>query len=192
MVKLIATLGTSPGGIFETYTNLINGNYEADNPAKIEIDYIYLVRTTDKDVVFASKLVKALFICQKVPSEVVEIPVNISDITSKKDYDEFKNLIFKKINKGDFVDFTGGRKAMSVAAAIGALKTQANLVTTIIPQIEYNKIQNKLKNLKNKENEIDQMLNQVYENKTAKEEFSSLCIDLKELIAQGARTILLS
>ncbi|BFH74169.1 CRISPR-associated ring nuclease Crn1 [Sulfurisphaera javensis] len=183
MVKLIATLGTSPGGVFETYTNLINGNYESDNPSKVEIDTIYLIRTLDKDVEFAFKLVKALFICQKIPSEVVEIKINISDITNKQEYEQFKSQIFQKIGKGDFVDFTGGRKAMSVAAAIQALKRDAYLVTTIIPQSEYNRIQNKLKELKNKENEI----NDILANKNL-----SLCPELNELIVHGARTILLS
>jgi len=74
MVKLIATLGTSPGGIFETYTNLINGTYESENPTKIEIQDVYIIRTKDKEVELAWKLVKALFICMRVPAQIADIP----------------------------------------------------------------------------------------------------------------------
>jgi len=181
-MKLIATLGTSPGGIFETYTNLINGNYEAEKPEKVEISEVYIIRTRDKDVEFAWKLVKALFACMKVPAQIADIPVNISDITSKNDYEQFRKAVFEKISKGDFVDFTGGRKAMSVAAAIGALKRDANLVTTIIPQQEYNRIQQKIKELKEKEDEIERAGNGD----------CRIAEELKEIIAKNAKTILLS
>jgi len=181
-MKLISTLGTSPGGIFETYTNLVNGNYEAEKPEKVQITEVYVIRTKDKEVEFAWKLVKALFVCMKVPATIVDIPVNVVDITSKSDYEEFKKAVFDKISKGDFVDFTGGRKAMSVAAAIGALQRGANLVTTIIPQEEYNRIQQKIKGLKGKEKEIEE----------AGKGNCGIAEELKELIAKNARTILLS
>jgi len=181
-MKLIATLGTSPGGIFETYTNLINGTYEAERPEKVEISDVYIIRTKDKDVEFAWKLVKALFTCMKVPAQIVDIPVNISDITSKSDYDLFRKAVFDKISRGDYVDFTGGRKAMSVAAAIGAAQRGASLVTTIIPQQEYNRIQQKIKELKEKEDEIER----------AGKGNCRIAEELKEIIAKNAKTILLS
>lgn len=184
MTKLIATLGTSPGGIFETYTNLINGTYESENPRQIEIQDVYIIRTKDKEVEFAWKLVKALFICMKVPAQIADIPLPINDITSKEDYEIFRKEIFQRINKGDFIDFTGGRKAMSVAAAIGAVKKEAYLVTTIIPQQEYNRIQQQIKELKNREKEIDDVINTHTCDKIEDE--------LKKLISHGAKTILLT
>ncbi|BFI74281.1 CRISPR-associated ring nuclease Crn1 [Sulfurisphaera ohwakuensis] len=184
MVKLIATLGTSPGGIFETYTNLINGTYESENPSKIEIQDIYIIRTKDKEVELAWKLVKALFICMKVPAQIADIPVSINDITSKEDYEIFKKEIFQRISKGDFIDFTGGRKAMSVAAAIGAVKKEAYLVTTIIPQQEYNRIQQQIKELKDREKEINDAI--------STGSCENIGEELKKLIIHGAKTILLT
>lgn len=191
MAKLIATLGTSPGGIFETYTNLVKGTYEAENPIPQEIDSVYIIRTVDKEVDFAWKLIKLLFSCLKVPATISDIRVNVTDIMSKTDYDTFKNAIFDKIIKGDFVDFTGGRKSMSVAAAIGALKRGGNLVTTIIPQQEYNRIQQKLKELKEKKEKEIREIEEIME-KSGKVECGNLTQDLNEIIAKGAKTILLS
>jgi len=73
---------------------------------------------------------------------------------------------------------------MSVAAAIGAVKKQAYLVTTIIPQQEYNRIQQQIKELKNREKEIDEA---IYTGSCEK-----IGEDLKKLIIHGAKTILLT
>ncbi|MFP3064814.1 MAG: CRISPR-associated ring nuclease Crn1 [Sulfolobus sp.] len=180
MVKLISTLGTSPGGVFESYLNLINGKYEAENPIKVEIDTVYIIRTKDPEVEFAWKLVKAVFACCGGRNvTVADIPLPITDIFSRDDYLTFLRNVKDKISKEDYVDITGGRKAMSVAAAIAARYRNANILTTIIPQNEYNRIQQLIKGFKEKKEVIE---------KSANGECSK---EVCELISKEARTILL-
>ncbi|WP_221288388.1 CRISPR-associated ring nuclease Crn1 [Stygiolobus caldivivus] len=156
MVRLIATLGTSPGGIFESYKNLINGTYEEDNPEKIRVDEVYVIRTADKSVEFAWKLVKAIFVCCGGRDVAIyDIPLSITDIYSRKDYLLFKKEVENKIREGDFVDITGGRKSMAAAAALSAMRKRAKTITTIIPQPEYNRIQKEIEGLKSREAEIE-------------------------------------
>jgi CRISPR-associated protein Csx14 len=178
MVKLVATLGTSPGGVFETYMNLKSGNYGGE---PVDIKEVYIIRTSDKAVELAWKLVKAIFVCcGSKEVEIADIPLPINDIVTKEDYEIFRKGLQGKISKGDYVDFTGGRKAMSVAAAINAIRNSAYVVTTIIPQNEYNRIQNLIKQLK--EEEIDEAGKGKCVNK------EKFC----ELISKDARTILLT
>ncbi|ARM76921.1 CRISPR-associated ring nuclease Crn1 [Acidianus manzaensis] len=149
MVKLVCTLGTSPGGIFETLGNLRKGNYEAENPIPVNIKEVYVIRTSDKAVDIAWKLVKAIFACcGEKDVTISDISLQITDITSNSDYELFMKEVSSRISKGDYVDFTGGRKAMSVAAAIAAKELNAHIVTTIIPQNEYNEIAQRAKGLK--------------------------------------------
>jgi CRISPR-associated protein Csx14 len=182
MARLIATLGTSPGGIFESYKNLIEGNYEGDNVEKVNIDEVYIIRTSDKAVEFAWKLVKAIFACCGAKGvHVYDIPLSISDINNRQDFLMFKREVESKINEGDFVDITGGRKSMSVAAAISAIKRKARTITTIVPQAEYNKVQKLIKELEPREKEI-QMAG----------EGKCQTIDICQLVSKSALTILLS
>ena len=46
-----------------------------------------------------------------------------------------------KIGRGDFVDVTGGRKVMSIALALAAMRAGARVITTVIPQEEYSRVQ---------------------------------------------------
>ncbi|AWR98668.1 CRISPR-associated ring nuclease Crn1 [Metallosphaera hakonensis] len=156
MPKLLVTLGTTPGGIFETFENLKRGNYEAENHPPVHISEVYVIRTSDPAVNLAWKLVKAVFACcggKEVT--IADIPLEINDINSKQDFLTFKRAIKARLSPGDFVDFTGGRKAMSVAAAIEAREAGAKVVTTIIPQQEYVRITNLLNSLKGQESAVE-------------------------------------
>ncbi|AWR96166.1 CRISPR-associated protein [Acidianus sulfidivorans JP7] len=191
MVKLISTLGTSPGGVFETLNNLRRGNYNSkDNVVPVKITEVYVVRTKDRSVELAWKLIKGIFACcGDNEVELVDIPLEISDINSVEDYDYFKKEVSSKISAGDYIDFTGGRKAMSVAAAIEAKRLNAHIVTTIIPQDEYNAIQSKIKgiNVKDLDNIIGNIKNIKSEN--TKEACSKF--DFCSLTSKNAKTILL-
>ncbi|AEB95239.1 MULTISPECIES: CRISPR-associated ring nuclease Crn1 [Metallosphaera] len=158
MVKLISTLGTTPGGVIETYLNLIRGNYEAEDPHPVKIDHIYVIRTDDEAVNFAWSLIKAISpCCESVKVELVDIPLNIKDIYSREDFVTFKQKISSVINDGDYVDITGGRKAMSAAAAISAMtKGKAHVVTSIIPQSEYSRISNLISKFRGMERELSE------------------------------------
>lgn len=181
MVKLIATLGTSPGGIFESYTNLINGTYQAEVVEKVPINEVYIIRTSDKAVEFAWKLVKAIFVCCGGKNvTIADIPLSITDITSKDDYLVFKKAVEARINEGDYVDITGGRKAMSVAAAVSAMRRKAKILTTIIPPSEYNRIQKLIEELKSKEEEIE---------RAGKGECN---FDFCQLVSKSATTVMLT
>lgn len=150
MVKLVSTLGTTPGGIFETFMNLRQGKYEGEDVKPIDIKEVYVIRTSDKGVEFAWKLVKAIFTCCKGGEVTIsDIPLPMQDITSPEDFKKFRREVFSRVSVGDYVDFTGGRKAMSVAAALVAREVKAHVVTTIIPQEEYNRVLGVINVLKN-------------------------------------------
>ncbi|AKV74186.1 MULTISPECIES: CRISPR-associated ring nuclease Crn1 [Metallosphaera] len=152
MVKLVSTLGTSPGGVFETFMNLRQGKYEAENPVPVDIKEVYVIRTSDPAVERAFRLLKAIFACcggREV--EVAGIPLAMNDINTRSDYLQFRREVLSRISPGDYVDFTGGRKAMSVAAVLAARQREAHVVTSIIPQADYNEIQSKMKDFKDED-----------------------------------------
>ncbi|BCS93413.1 CRISPR-associated ring nuclease Crn1 [Metallosphaera javensis (ex Sakai et al. 2022)] len=152
MVKLVSTLGTSPGGVFETFMNLRQGNYEADNPVPVDVKVVYVIRTSDPAVERAFRLLKAIFACCGGRDvEVVGIPLNMNDINSRSDYIQFRREVLSRISSEDYVDFTGGRKAMSVAAVMAARQREAHVITSIIPQSDYNEIQNRMKNFRDED-----------------------------------------
>jgi len=189
MTNLVCTLGTSPGGIFETYKNLRGGNYEANEDAgkasSTKINEVYVIRTSDKAVEFAWKLVKAIFACCREKDDeviIADIPISIQDITSPNDFKKFKKEILSRISVGDYVDFTGGRKAMSVAAALSAREVGAHVVTTIIPQGEYNRISKIIEELKGKEDLVERAGNGDCE---------SIRDTICKLISNEAKTIVL-
>jgi len=188
MVKLIATLGTSPGGVFETFLNLSSGKYNCEecSPKPINIDEVYVVTTRDPQVELAWNIVKVLFICctQSV-TKLNKVPVDINDITSPKEYREFVNVLEKFVNEGDYVDFTGGRKSMSVAAVIVAKSKKANIVTTIIPQQDYNRISDEIKRI-NKE-ELESYVKNLDSRSKCIEKFNNV---ICRLASQNAVTIL--
>jgi len=145
MAKLVATLGTSPGGVLETFLYLIKQG--------VEIDEIRVITTTNPEVEKAWKIVKIMFICcvkEKYPNVIIsKHPVEMDDINNEEDLIKFKNFIEKQIGEGDYVDITGGRKGMSVAAALAAKKKGAKITTSIISQDSYREINNRIRELKN-------------------------------------------
>lgn len=189
-MKLISTLGTSPGGIYETYVNLAKGNYEGEEGQPIEISEIYVIRTKDPDVEFAWELLKAIFVCCGTPKkvEIADIPLDINDVDSRSSFQLFNNAVKEKINVGDYVDITGGRKSMSVAAALAAVTMKAHVVNSIIPQKETNRIQDMVKRLKDKKEIIGTIGNR---GKNADTEKQCKDLGICDLVSSLARTILL-
>jgi CRISPR-associated protein Csx14 len=181
MVKLVSVLGTTPGGIYETFINLSQGKYEAENPTPVKVDEVYVIRTNNEAVTFAWKLVKAIFACCGSKGIIIaDIPLPMDDINSADDFKKFRKEVGSRINVGDYVDFTGGRKAMSVAAALEGLHKRAHIVTTVVSPDEYTRVNNLLKPLKAKERDVE-------------EAGQGKCDQLKEvcdLISKNSRTIL--
>ncbi|MCY0859827.1 MAG: CRISPR-associated ring nuclease Crn1 [Sulfolobaceae archaeon] len=159
MAKLVATLGTSPGGIVETFLHL----RESDS----SLNDIVVITTSDPSTRKAYDILLNIFQCcvkvnyPQVMLSKIEMP--FQDITSSEDLEEFYNKIKGVINEGDYVDITGGRKAMSAVAAMAAAKKGARVFTTIIPQSDYTIINNKVKELEDKVIEkCDEALKGIY------------------------------
>ncbi len=137
-MKLIASLGTSPGGIAETFSYIANAYKSVPN------EVIVITTSSPKVDKAYNALLEIFSKCVKPKfGEVLIERVNISsdDIYSSEDLWELSEKVKGKIGKGDFVDVTGGRKVMSIALALVAIKSGARVLTTIIPQDEYNRIQ---------------------------------------------------
>jgi|BEDMetMinimDraft_2_1075160.scaffolds.fasta_scaffold04133_1 CRISPR-associated protein Csx14 len=154
MVKLVATLGTTPGGILETFLYL--------RKKDSRLNEIVVITTSHESVRKAYDILVSMFLCcikERPKSNVIikKIELDIDDITSSDDLDEFMNKINGVVEEGDYVDITGGRKGMSVAASIVAINKKAKVFTSIIPQDEYKEISNKLfkKDIKTVTNEKD-------------------------------------
>ena len=186
--RLIATLGTSPGGIYETYKNLTNANYDAVTKKNHNIDEIILITTNDPNVNFAYKLVELIFAYFKESVSIKRVSINFSDIDDYKKSLEFLNIIKTiDINEKDLIDITGGRKSMSTILAIEASRKNAKIFTTIIPQNMYHKISGTISSLKNYD--IESALNELkkdYNEALKRYEWIKL---VENLISKDARTI---
>jgi len=140
-MKLVASLGTSPGGILETFEYLRRNG--------VEINDIEVVKTKDNAVSKAYDYLLSMFSCciklsyNDVIMGTLELP--FSDITTSDDLNEMMKLVEPIINEGDYVDITGGRKAISMVMGLVAMKKKAHVITTIVPQSKYNEVQEKLK-----------------------------------------------
>ncbi len=186
--RLIATLGTTPGGVYETYKNLSNATYDANIKERHDIKEIVLVTTNDSNVNFAYKLVELIFLYFKENVRINKVSVNFSDISDYKKSLEFLNLIkTMDINERDLIDITGGRKSMSTILAIEASRRNAKIFTTIIPQNEYGKISGTISKLRNYD--IDTALKELKENyDEALRKYEWLKL-VENLISNDAKTI---
>ncbi len=141
MSSLVASLGTSPGGILETFLYLRSKGED--------VRTITVVKTTDPGVSKAYDYLLSMFSCcvKLKYSDVILEPLDLpfSDITSSDDLIEMRNLVEEKITQGDYVDITGGRKAISMVMGMIAMKKKAKIITTIVSQKSYNQIQEKMK-----------------------------------------------
>ncbi|WP_338602198.1 CRISPR-associated ring nuclease Crn1 [Sulfolobus tengchongensis] len=174
MVKLVATLGTSPGGILETFLYLIR---KGEN-----IEEIRVITTTNPEVEKAWKIVKLMFVCciqEKFPKvEISKHPLDIEDVYTEEDLKKVKKFVEEQLNEGDYLDITGGRKSISVAASLAAKKKGARIITSIISQENYREINNKIREIKN----IVEINNRSECSEELKKEYC-------RLIVENARTI---
>ncbi|BFH74720.1 CRISPR-associated ring nuclease Crn1 [Sulfurisphaera javensis] len=149
MVKLVATLGKSPGGIAETILNLSSGKYVSPfEPKEIKIEKLIVIRT--KEVEDAYYTLKAILFCCLDFTNVEEVVLPFNDITSPQDFITVRETVRKALKAGDFFDFTGGRKAISSAGVLSARDVGAHLVTSIIDQDEYVKMNKRFEELKDR------------------------------------------
>ncbi|MDT7862698.1 MAG: CRISPR-associated ring nuclease Crn1 [Saccharolobus sp.] len=149
MVRLVATLGKSPGGIAETIRNLTSGKYVAPfEPTEINIDEVIVLRTKGTDEAYY--FLKAILYCCLNITSIKEIVFDFDDITSPKDFISVREKTRSVLKAGDYLDFTGGRKAISSAAVLAARDAGAHLVSSIVDQNEYIQMNKRFEELKDK------------------------------------------
>jgi len=149
MVRLIATLGKTPGGIAETIKNLSSGNYLAPfEPKEIKIDELIVIRT--EEVLETYYFLKTILLCCLDFTSVKEIVLPFEDVSSPQDFITVREIVRRVLRTGDYLDFSGGRKAITASAVLAAREVGGHLVTTIIDQEEYNKMSKKYEELKTK------------------------------------------
>ncbi|TRM87002.1 hypothetical protein DJ521_04420 [Sulfolobus sp. E3] len=174
MPKLVSTLGTSPGGVLETFEYLMKNG--------VQITEIRVITTKNPEVEKAWRILNVLFLCcvkQKYPKvEIAKYQIDIDDINNEDDLRKFKEFIEGHLQPDDYMDIKGGRKGMSVAAALAAKAVGAKIITSIISQQSYRSINDKIRNLTN-----------IPELKRREECNEQLEKDYCELISKDAKTI---
>lgn len=136
MVKLVATLGKTVGGVAESIINLSEGNYVAPfDPKPVKVDELIIVKTKEVEEVY--NVLSSLILCCTGIDKVTTVSLPFNDVESPKDFIEVRETVRGIIRAGDYLDFTGGRKAISAAAVLAAREMGAHLVTSIIPHEEY-------------------------------------------------------
>ncbi len=166
MVRLLATLGTSPGPVYETLLNLCRGSYEAPYTPRIRVETVTLVHTSNPAVKDAYHAAKLLILCSHtlfpegddrrlpgecLPREVSSLPLEIDDVASRSEYEEFVKKIQSVVGPGDIVDISGGRVAMAVAAAMYASSMPGTMVVaSAVPSDAYRSLSNVFATLRQK------------------------------------------
>lgn len=136
MVRLVATLGKTVGGVAESIINLSEGNYVAPfDPKPVKVDELIIVKTKEVEEVY--NVLSSLILCCTGIDKVTTVSLPFNDVESPKDFIEVRETVRGIIRAGDYLDFTGGRKAISAAAVLAAREMGAHLVTSIIPHEEY-------------------------------------------------------
>ncbi len=140
-------MGKSPGGIAETLLNLKDGKFVAPfDPSPVKVDELIVVKT--KEVQESYYVLKAILLCCSGFTNLKPLELPFDDVTTPDDFVEVRETMRRLLRAGDFLDFTGGRKAISSAAVLAAREVGAHLVSTLISQEEYyvqNKIYNSVK-----------------------------------------------
>ena len=135
-MNLVSTLGTTPGGVAETYLSLVKGNYLAPFPNyPLKIDEIVVVRTKGTDLSFS--VLSTIFSKCVSSIPIREVKLSIDDVMNPQDFKEVRERVRSLLSPGNYLDFTGGRKAISAAAALAAREAGAHLVSTTVDQDTY-------------------------------------------------------
>ncbi len=207
MARLVATIGTSPGTVYETLLNLCRGRYDSgeEKTSPIPVDTVVIAYTSAQKVVNAYRVASLLVKCSKtlfqgtkkeLPSpcnveKIIGVPLGIADVSSRKEYEIFYEKIGSYIDQGDVVDVTGGRVAMAVAAAIRAAKRDAMVVASTVPPEKYRELGSVFDSIL-QTYDLDRIISEV-ENSgcEALDKYENLKTALRKLVTGEAQTYVL-
>jgi hypothetical protein len=209
LARLIATLGTQAGSVYETLLNLCRGTYDYGERGapRISVDEVVLVYTRAEPVLDAYRLAKIILACQRyimpnhlrlpetcVIGKIVAAPVDVEDVDSRRGFERFYDVVKMNISRGDVVDVSGGRVAMGVAAALAARNVEAMIVATTIPPERYQEVESAKKailttyDVKGILTELEQGMLSCYE---LVQKYPELAKQLAKLVTGQARTYVL-
>ena len=157
MPQFIATMGTSPGAVYETLLNLCRGRYDAgeETPMPVTVKLVRIIHTRDPRVEAAAKAARLLIHCsaviypegdeRRLPCSVPSaglIPLSGEDVKTRRGYEELMEKVRELAGeeRETHLDVTGGRVAMAVAAALAAREAGASVYTSSIPQEKYREL----------------------------------------------------
>lgn len=204
MARLVATVGTSPGVVYEALLNVCRGLYDAPYSPAVPVDTVVMVHTSAPGVVRAARIARLLIHCshavfpegdpRRLPCRVASTglaPVGAVDIDSRRAYELYHGAVSRHIGPGDVVDVTGGRASMAVAAARAAIGQPGTMVTTtIVPQDAYQAAMAALNVLRNYD--LDTVMERALsEGCGVLGKYPGLAEALGRLVTGRARTILL-
>ncbi len=136
MVKLVSIIGRAPG-VAHTSLCLLTS-------AGVDVDRVILVGNVPEALEEAASIL-AECPCPdgSLPGKPVEtVRLSFPDVRSQADLSELGDTLCRVIERGDYVDITGGRKIMSAWAAIVAVNSGAHVVASIVPEEEWRRAVN--------------------------------------------------
>ncbi len=141
-MRLVSLVGTSPGVLHTTLCKLLEeGEIDPD-----ELEEVLVVSTLEQQAREALEIAGS---CPCPATGKPPLPADAkaaihllpySDIDSQQRLADLRKKLATLIQPGDIVDATGGRKAMSIAAAVEATAKGARVVMTHIPPETYREV----------------------------------------------------
>jgi len=136
VARLVVLLGRSPGVLRDVICSLLARG--------VVLDKVYVVGTRDSLFDEAEKVLHACPCPQgnakTIPLHKIILPYN--DIDSFEKLTHFRTTIRALANPNTIVDVTGGRKLMSVGAAIEALQVGVQVSYLLVPPQELERLKN--------------------------------------------------
>ena len=125
VARLVATMGTSPGVVYEALLNVCRGRYDAPYSPAVPVDTVVMVHTSAPGVVRAAGIARLLIYCshavfpegdpRRLPCWVESVglaPVDVEDVDTGKAYEVYYNSIQRHIGQGEIVDVAAARAAI--------------------------------------------------------------------------------
>ncbi|ALL01391.1 hypothetical protein Pyrde_1345 [Pyrodictium delaneyi] len=136
MPRLVALIGASPGVLHTTLCLLRRKG--------IQVDEVVVVATRHE---WGTEAIEIARSCPCPGEEAPPAPpatrlllLPSTDITGPQDITQLRKTLSRLLGPDTILDVTGGRKLMSIAAALEALRKGATITASIIPIHEYDRI----------------------------------------------------